>query len=129
MDIISDYQNRVTAAQQETDKYRKLINTYSFTRLGVFVLLIISVAVSIDQGSYLPMVLSLFVLGGVFVWLISRQAEFEKRRAYYQNLQMVNQNEIDSINQHTNIYPDGAAYSSEKHYYTSDLDIFGQALL
>jgi DNA mismatch repair ATPase MutS len=127
--VINDYQNRVNAAQNEADRYQKLITQYSFTRLGVFVLLVISVAISITLGSYAPMLLALLVLGSVFVWLVSQQAGFEKLLSYYRNLQMVNQNEIDSILQHRNIYPDGAGYASEKHYYTSDLDIFGPASL
>jgi DNA mismatch repair ATPase MutS len=128
-DIITDYNNRATAAQREADKYHKLINTYSFIRLGIFILLILGIVFSVQQESYISAIASVVVLGGAFVWLVSRQSWFEAQRTYYQNLKMVNENEVGSINTHSNIYPDGDSFASEKHYYTSDLDVFGPASL
>ena len=39
-DIINDYNLRITAASQEADKYKTLVNTYSFMRLGVIGLIL-----------------------------------------------------------------------------------------
>jgi hypothetical protein len=127
--ITTDYQNRANAAQAEADKYQRLINTYSFIRLGIFILLVLGIVASVKLESYIPAIASIIVLGGAFVWLVSRQSLFEAQRAYYQNLKMVNENEIGSMATRSNIYVDGSGYASEKHYYASDLDIFGQASL
>ncbi|MBW4888858.1 DNA mismatch repair protein MutS [Mucilaginibacter sp. HMF5004] len=128
-DIINDYNNRAAAAQAEADKYNRLINTYSFIRLGIFILLVLGIVFSVKQESYLPAFVSIIVFGGAFVWLVKRQSWFDSQRTYFKNLKMVNDNEVGSINNHSNIYPDGGSFASEKHYYTSDLDIFGQASL
>jgi hypothetical protein len=46
-DIINDYQQRITQAQLQIDKYEKLINTYSLMRLLIFALLVLSVYLSV----------------------------------------------------------------------------------
>jgi hypothetical protein len=60
---------------------------------------------------------------------VAHQSRFEKQKQYYDDLQRVNENEIASIQTHANIYNDGARYADEKHFYTSDLDIYSKASL
>jgi DNA mismatch repair ATPase MutS len=69
------------------------------------------------------------VLVFAFAWLVARQSKYERQKQYFDNLQRVNENESTNIQTRTNIYNDGARFTSEKHYYTSDLDIFGNASL
>jgi hypothetical protein len=127
--IIADYQQRITQAQQQIDKYSKLINTYSFLRLGIFVLLAASIYLSLKTIGFGLLVILFFVLLAAFVWLVSRQSFFEQERQYYINLKKVNGNEIDSINTRDNIYDNGSQFADDKHAYTADLDIFGKASL
>ncbi len=44
-------------------------------------------------------------------------------------MKKVNENEIESILKHTNIYYNGSDFINEKHFYTADLDIFGAGSL
>ena len=128
-DILQDYNQRAASAQNQIDKFKKLINLYSFIRLGIFILFLLLIVYAVKQESYLVFGISFIVLGSCFAWLVQRQSVFEEQREYFQNLKKVNENEIDSIVNRGNIYDNGAAFADEKHYYTSDLDIFGQASL
>src|SRR6202012_1354556 len=128
-DIINDYQQRLTAAQQQVDNYKRLINTYSFMRLGVIGLLAFAISIGKMQDSFSFIAIAALILLFCFAWLVSKQSAFEAQKEYFQHLLKVNENEVSSILQHKNIYGNGQQYSNEKHFYTSDLDIFGDASL
>ena len=128
-DIINDYNQRANAAQQEAVKYKKLANTYSLLRLSIFALIVVAISIAVQQDNFTIVAVSFVVLIFAFAWLVSRQSRFEKLKQYFDDLQKVNLNEIESIQSHANIYSDGARFASEKHFYTADLDIFGNASL
>ena len=128
-DIITNYEQRANAAQQEAAKYKKLANTYSLLRLSIFALIVVAISVGVQQDNFTIVALAFVVLIFAFAWLVSRQSRFEKLKQYYDDLQKVNLNEIASIQSHVNMYNDGARFGNEKHFYTSDLDIFGNASL
>lgn len=127
--VIAEYRQRVNEAQQQIDKYSKLINTYSFLRLGIFALLAGAIWLSVKVMGFGLLVLLFIILLFVFTWLVSRQSFFEAQKQYFINLKKVNENEIDSLNTRGNIYDDGSSFTNDKHPYTSDLDIFGRASL
>lgn len=128
-DIIDDYKNRVKLAVAEAEKYKELSNNYSLLRLVVFVLFILAVIIAVKLDTFSIIAIAAVTLVFCFMWLVSRQSEFDKQKAYYQNLKRVNENETQSITDHKNIYPNGQQFADEKHFYTSDLDIFGEASL
>lgn len=128
-DILNYYQQRITASQQEIDKYKKLINTYSFMRLGVIGLLVLAICLGKMQDDFTIIAVAAIILLLCFAWLVSKQSGFETQKAYFQHLLKVNENEISCILHHKNIYSNGQQYSNEKHFYTSDLDVFGDASL
>jgi hypothetical protein len=127
--IITDYQQRADAAQQEAAKYKTLANTYSLMRLGIFALVVVGIYIAVQQDNFSIVATSFAVLVFAFAWLVARQGKYEKLKQYYEDLQTVNLNEIDSIKTRANIYSDGARFGNDKHFYTSDLDIFGSASL
>lgn len=128
-DIIDNYKQRAALASQEADKYKKLANTYSLLRLSIFVLIAISIYFAVQQDSFSIVAISFIALVFAFAWLVSRQSRYERQKQYFDDLQKVNLNEIASIQSHANIYHDGSRFATEKHFYTADLDIFGNASL
>lgn len=128
-DIIADYNKRIAEAQEQIDKYKKLVDTYSLTRLGVFLLFILMTVMSAVWVNYVVLSLSGFAFILVFGWLVSEQNAYEAQLLFFQNLKKVNENEVGSITSRSNIYYNGDGFNSEKHYYTSDLDIFGPGSL
>jgi len=128
-DIINDYNLRINAANAEINKYKKLINIYSFLRLGLIGLLVISIYLGNTQNNFTIIAVTLVVILFAFAWLVSKQSGFENEKKYFENLVKVNENEINSILHHTNMYDNGAAFSNDKHFYSADLDIFGGSSL
>lgn len=127
--IIAGYQQRVNDAQQQIDEYSKLINTYSFLRLGIFALMAAAIWLSVKVIGFGLLVILFIILLFAFAWLVSRQSFFEEQRQYFINLKKVNENEIESITTRGNIYDDGNRFANDKHPFTADLDIFGKASL
>jgi len=127
--IITDYTQRANLAAAEAAKYKSLANSYSLMRLGIFAMVAITIAFAIHFDNFSIIAVSFVLLVFAFAWLVSRQSAFEKQKQYYDDLQQVNENEIGSIQSHSYIYNDGARYANDKHFYTSDLDIYGNASL
>jgi DNA mismatch repair ATPase MutS len=127
--IINNYTEAAALAKQEANKYKELANTYSLLRLGIFGLMIFAVYLTIVQDNFTIMAIAFIALLAAFAWLVSRQGEYERQRDYYLDLERINLNEINSLQSNTNLYSNGQQYSNEKHFYSSDLDIFGNASL
>jgi hypothetical protein len=123
--IIKDYTERAGYASQQAAKYKKLADQYSLYRLAAFGLFILGVALAISADEMMIIVVALLLLVICFSWLVKKQSGFDQLNAYWLDIQRVNENEIGSIKTGSSIYPDGAAFIDDKHYYTSDLDIFG----
>ena len=128
-DIINDYEHRAALAQTEIDKYAGLSNTYSLLRLGVFALFILSVCLAVSFDNMVIIIVGAIILSLCFSWLINKQNEFESLKNYFIDVKKVSENEIGSVISRSNIYPDGSWFMDDKHYYTSDLDIFGKGSL
>jgi DNA mismatch repair ATPase MutS len=127
--ITDHYKQRIDAAQQEISKYKSQINTYSFMRLGIFALVVVAIWIGKSMENFTFIVIAFVVLLLVFLWLVQEQSKFEKKKKYFENLALVTQNEINSILTHDNLYSSGAQFADERHFYSSDLDIFGKASL
>ncbi|MEO6521567.1 MAG: DNA mismatch repair protein MutS [Mucilaginibacter sp.] len=127
--ILADYNQRINDAQQQVAKYKKLVDAYSLGRLGAFVLFILLAVASSVWIDYFMLSVSvfLFILG--FGYLVSTQNKYEAQLRFFQNLKAVNENEAASITNRSNLYYNGDEFNDEKHYYTSDLDVFGQSSL
>lgn len=128
-DILNDYTRAAALAGQQAEYFKKQANTYSLMRLAVFALLIFSVYLTIAQDNFNFMAIAIVVSLFLFAWLVSRQGKYEGQRDYFLDLQKINQNELNSLADSTNLYNNGQQFGNEKHFYTSDLDIFGPVSL
>jgi hypothetical protein len=127
--VLSSYQQNIIIAQEQIQFYQKKVNVFSLLRLIAFGTLLVLIYWAVKLETFTLFAVGAVIIGVIFNWLVARQSWFEKQKAYFQNFKAVNQNEIDSIEQHSNIYANGNSFNNEKHYYASDLDIFGKASL
>jgi hypothetical protein len=125
--IIDHYQNNALQAGQEADKFKSLANTYSLMRLGIFAALVVSIYFGTVNDNFTIVAVTFVILLFSFAWLVSRQSGYERRTNYFKDLKHINENEINSIQTRGNIYDKGSDFNNDKHFYTSDLDIFGKA--
>ena len=128
-DIIDHYQNNALQAGQEADKFKSLANTYSLMRLGIFAALALGIYFGAVNDDFTIIAVTVVVLLFSFAWLVSRQSRYERQMNYFKDLRHINENEINSIQTRGNIYDKGSDFNNDKHFYTSDLDIFGKASL
>lgn len=126
---IKSYQQNISVAELEIKQADRLINIYSFLRLGAIALGFVLIYQSLQFELIWLTELVFFLVVIFFGWLVSRQSSFEKKKIYYLNLKAVNDNEIQSIYAYKNIYPDGSEWQDDHHVYTSDLDVFGPGSL
>ncbi|HJP62334.1 MAG TPA: hypothetical protein VJ844_02775 [Mucilaginibacter sp.] len=127
--MIQVYRQNITLAQEQVKLYEEKINFYSVMRLVAFVLVLLTIYFSVKYESLGMFFICFIVLAVAFNWLVAKQAWFTSQKEYYQHFEKVSENEINSILSYGNVYDNGASYSNEKHYYTSDLDIFGSGSL
>jgi hypothetical protein len=116
MDIINNYRQQVAFAQQEADKYKIKANNYSLYRLVLFGFFILSICLAVAVDEIAIIAFALIILIACFSWLIKKQNGFELLKNYYLDL---------SITANTSMYYNGEVFNNDQHYYTSDLDIFG----
>lgn len=129
MDITEKYQKNVQFADEQIKEHEGSVNFYSGIRLAIFLLFLVIIYVSVALSSFIAFAVALVILGVLFNWLVKQQNESAAQKNYYTAFKTVNQNEIDSITIYGNVYDKGTAYIDEKHYYISDLDIFGAGSL
>jgi len=128
-DIINNYIQQAQHAQEQVDLNEKKANNYSLKRLIVFGFLIFSIYLSAvtDDSWILIFCFGVSILW--FSWLVSRQNKHDDLKKYHADLKKVNDNEIENIQKRANIYYNGSIFANEKHFYSSDLDIFGPGSL
>jgi DNA mismatch repair ATPase MutS len=127
--IINHYHQNAKAAQQQADKFKSDSNTYSFIRLAVFIAMGVFIFVGAVNNNFTVIAVSVPVLLVIFAVLVKKQSFYDQQHKYYSNLKLINDNEIASIQTRSNLYDNGAEFNNEKHFYTADLDIFGNVSL
>jgi hypothetical protein len=128
-DIITHYNNNAQLAGQEADKFKNQANICSLMRMLIFVAIVVDISIGIGNGDFkIAGVIFAMLLFG-FAWLVSLHSTYNHKMRYFNDLKLINENEIASIQTRGNLYNNGAQFSNEKHFYTSDLDIFGNASL
>lgn len=127
--IITQYQQNAHAAQQEADKFKTQSNQYALMRLVVFIAAGLFVFFGAANNNGLVIGITVPVLLIAFAILVKKQSFYDKQYKYYSDLKQINDNELASIQTRGNLYNDGSEFGNEKHFYTSDLDIFGNMSL
>lgn len=127
--IIANYQEAANKAHKQADHCKQQANTYSLLRLGIFAMMVFVVYITVQQDSFVVLGVGIVILLAAFVALVAQQGKYERLRDYHLDLERINLNEINNLQSGVNLYDNGQKYSNEKHFYTSDLDIFGNASL
>jgi len=124
-DVLIGYQNSADKQQLLINGLKKRLNQISLSRLGLFILEILIVALIISGGFFWYFGLLAVIPVFLFLVLIKQQTRVQNELDYALRLMWVYQNEIDLLTKGKNGYADGDLYSDELHPYTSDLDILG----
>jgi len=127
--ILNDYQNHVEIQALAALRLKKVLNNISYSRLGMFLLEVVLVAIVISFGYHWTAgVLAVVPVLG-FLVLLKKQVKVQDELNYTEKLLFVFRNEVDLITTGRQKYNDGAVFGNESHPYSSDLDIYGPSSL
>ena len=124
IDIVKIYQDRIAVANRQIDEYKALSFKFSMVRLGIF-LFSIPMLYFILKTTIIVFIVSFILVIILFLWAVVKQIKYDKLLTESKANKAINENEINAIQAHKNIYYDGANYQIHNHAYTEDLDIFG----
>lgn len=128
-DILTEYERRVRVQRKLLGDLQRRLDRTSFSRLGVFIVEILLVALMIRLGYswiFIPLLLGPVLL---FLYLVKRQAGLLDDKEYAAKLLWVYENEVAIFNGEANGYDHGNAFVDDAHPYASDLDIYGRGSL
>jgi hypothetical protein len=117
------YEQRKTTFTATLSKKQSRINRISTARLLSALALIISIYFAFQNATYLFIPL---LLTGVFILLIRLHSKLFEEKTMLENLVKINACEIDALGGNYSFQPEGMEYVNLKHYYSHDLDLFGE---
>lgn len=125
MSRTKEFEERIERFKSDELQQQKKSAATAFLRFLVFVVFIVSISFysNTKHDVYLILV-SASVLG--FGFLIGRHRKINRRIAYYKRLQSINQQEINLYDLKFDGVHTGDAYRDPNHYFSGDLDVFGQ---
>ncbi len=123
-EIIQIYHDRIFHFSQELAVNKKRSLHYSLMRLATIIIAIPFIYLATKFG-LLAVIASLIIVIIIFVFAVLRQQQYDKKTIENQLLIAINENEIQSILQLKNDYYNGEQFKESHHFYTDDLDIFG----
>jgi hypothetical protein len=127
--ILKDYQKHVEIQETLVNSLKKTLNTISYSRLGLFIIEIIFVAIIISAGYYWPIGVLMCLPVLAFIIILKKQASVQADLNYAEKLLLIFKNEVQLILTGKQRYDDGSSFADESHPYASDLDIYGPSSL
>ncbi len=125
---ISEYQELIKKYTDLATSEGKRSFNLSLLRLAVLIATIAMVIVSLDRPLFL--LIGIVGFGAIlFVYIVMQQQRADRAKRQAEMAVKINENEINCLEHFENQYSDGSEYDLPKHYYTGDLDVFGQPSL
>ena len=118
------YKNRIIRFAGEEKRCEQQNNRYTWLRLIIIVLAISLGIIFSSISAWLGIVtaLALFI---VFAVILKKHLANIELQQQMERLKIINQNELNCLEGDFSAYPSGSQYENTKHFYSSDLDIFG----
>ncbi|MBQ8674226.1 MAG: hypothetical protein IJ511_09310 [Bacteroides sp.] len=122
--IADDYGRRCAEAEAKVRKCRKEIGYISLMRLLVFCGGVAGIVACRQEGWPLIVMVAAAALL-LFVGLVKRHTKLYGKKAYIETEMRVNREELKALEHDTADFDNGEEFMDPAHYYTYDLDIFG----
>jgi len=122
--IMDFYKNRVQHFAEAEKRCERQNNRYTWLRLALMIAAITSAIVFYPISAWLGLGLALALIVAFAVILKKHLKNIELQNEK-ERLKIINQQELNCLNGDFSAYPSGNQYENSKHYYASDLDIFG----
>jgi len=123
--ILEFYQNRVQRFAEEEKACGRQNNRYTWLRLLMMISAIVSGIVLYPVSIWWSVATTLLLLVAFAVCLKKHLTTIE-RQQQKERLKIINRQELNCLGGDFTSYPHGNQYIDAKHYFISDLDIFGE---
>jgi len=118
------YQKRIRHFADGEKVCERQNNRYTWLRLMIIIAAIASGMIFYPVSVFLSVVVaSVFLI--VFAVCLKKHLENIERQQQKERLKIINQQELNCLEGDFSAYSSGSEYEDIKHFYTSDLDIFG----
>ncbi|WKK66146.1 MutS-related protein [Lutimonas zeaxanthinifaciens] len=121
---ISFYQSEKSRLEHIGNTLKSQLKFIGLLRTGLFLTLVISSYFLIAQTSLLIILLSLGSI--LFLILVLKYQKIRKKRKLSGHLLDINLEEIQILQGKFHQFPSGLEFSDSYHYYSNDIDLFGQ---
>ena len=125
MDISEFYRVRERSFAEEEKKRERQNNLYSWLRLLIIISAITSGIVLYPLSEWLSMAAVILLLA-VFAICLKKHAANIELQQQNERLKIINRQELNCLEGDFSSYAPGGRYISTEHYYTADLDFFGE---
>ncbi|WP_396635792.1 DNA mismatch repair protein MutS [Maribacter sp. R77961] len=122
-DLIGFYQNKIEKFTAERSKRQKELWASSMLRLAVFVSALLGSYVF--RGNIKLVVAIILATIIIFLFLVSRHTDLQRKRDRLKALININEIEIKVLQRDFHHLPSGEEYKDSTHYYSQDIDLFG----
>lgn len=119
------YDSRADRYLSETTQLKRRYDTYSFFRLILAIAMIISIYFTVVSGQWIYAAIPVILLA-IFVLCVKKHRSILWQKRMAENLGRINREEADFLTSGKNPFYDGARSTDSSHFYTYDLDVFGQ---
>lgn len=109
-------------------KEEKLLLWLSVLRLVVFTGGLLLIWVFFISG-ILAGIFSVFAITSLFLFLLKLYSDHSRKRDYFMNLVLINQNEAAAVSGDFSAFDAGNTYKDSAHDFSGDVDLFGEASL
>jgi hypothetical protein len=119
------YRIRAQRFAEEEKNCERQSNRYSFLRLLIMISVITAGIILYSLSAWLSMAAVLLLLI-IFAVCLKKHAAVIERQQHNERLKIINQQELNCLDGDFSAYAPGNQYINTKHFYTSDLDVFGE---
>jgi len=127
-DIINNYTQEINHINTLVEELNKTERRLSFMRL-ITAIIGVAIAILAFKSSITYGILSIILIGIIFFIIFIRHEKTRSSIAHLTAKKSIQENEINALTIHKNMYSNGEMYLDPSHDYSDDLDIFGNSSL
>lgn len=120
------YYNKLTSYNNTSRKLKKKSKILSLTRLGIFISYAITLYFFLTTQNIEAIITISLLFPTAFIAVFILYEKNKRKLSYFKKLAQICQDELNAINGDFSAFDSGKEFISNKHYYSYDLDIFGE---
>ena len=124
MDVTSYYKNRIEEFSKLESHYFNKEKKIPFIRLAIIIFSILFFYIIFSFNIFIAIAFLVVAIVG-FIIVVKYDDSLISKNKYYNNLKIINEKELKHIENNEYSYPNGSSYINNEHWYSSDLDLFG----